>query len=73
MFDFDVQVEGALRAVVLGALGVGALELTFNIIGAAAIVLFATRTVPLTLQFVNIFDVEVLNRDDLLKDLVSVQ
>ena len=55
-----MKVEGALGAVELFALLVRALVLPLDVVGAAPVVLLASRAVPLRLQSVQILIVEAL-------------
>jgi len=72
VLDLNVKIQRALRAVIFIALGIWACELPFDVVCTPPIVLLPTRAVPLALEFVPIFAVEVLDRVTFEKEVIPV-
>jgi hypothetical protein len=74
VLDLNVQIEGALAAVELGALLVGTRKFPRDVICAPAVVLLAPIVqVALSLHSFYVVFVEGLNRDYFLEKAVSLQ
>lgn len=60
MLNLNVKVQGALGAIKLLALLIGTLVATLDIVGTTSVMLFAARTIALTLEAVQVLIIEAL-------------
>lgn len=65
MFDFDMEIERAFRAIELFALLVWALESTLDIVGTAPVMFLPARAISFALQPINVLIVKAFNFEHL--------
>jgi hypothetical protein len=65
MFDLNVEVQGPLGAIKLLALLIGTLITTLNIVSTTSVMLFAARTIALTLKTVQVLIIEAFYLESL--------
>ena len=65
MFDLYVEVQGPFGAIKLLALLIGTLITTFNIVSTTSVMLFAARTIALTLKTVQVLIIEAFYLESL--------